>query len=267
MQEDGVLLPGIGFGVAAFLGLPSIFLALWLRPRSRWLVAAVLLHMASLMTVFITERYRMAAVPGLLLLASFGVVEFFRLLAAHRWVPATAYAVLAAAAFMVVQHAPPDRDLIDLDDYNTGVIDLENQHLDRAQPKLERVYLHNPCNAEAVFAMGNLSLAENKHSAAMRFYSRTLELDPEHHRAMNNLGVLAMEDGQWQAAQNLFNKALHLVPNDAKIYYLLARTCVALHDPTGARNAIDTAIQLEPRKVEYQHFREGMDKPPVSANS
>lgn len=261
MQEDGVLLPGIGFGVVASLGLPGLLLAAARRPRARWLIAAVLLHMASLMSVFVTERYRMAAVPGLLLLGSFGVFEMVRLLSGRRWVPAATFAVLLVGIGILVNRTPADSDLLCLDDYNTGVADLENRHFARARPKLERVLARKPDNAEAVFAMGNLSLAENRYNEAAHYYQRTLELDPMHHRAMNNLGVLAMQNKQWQAAQTLFVRAMEFAPQDAKLNYLLARTRIALNDPVGAGLAIDNALRLDPRSAAYQKVRAELDRP------
>ena len=100
LQEDGVLLPGIGFGVVAALGLPGMLLAVRRRPASRWIALAVGLHLASLMTVFVTERYRMAAVPGLLLLGAFGLTEIWREIQTVQWRPLAGYgAALAGGAF------------------------------------------------------------------------------------------------------------------------------------------------------------------------
>ncbi len=266
MQEDGVLLPGIGFGLVAGLGIPGLLLAAARRPRARWLVAAVLLHMLSLLSVFVTERYRMAAVPGLLLLASFGVVEFAALLTNRRWVPLATYAVLLLGSFLVAQRPLPDSGLLYLDDYNTGITDLANQHMERARPKLERVYNNNPNNAEAAFAMGNLALAESNNATAMVFYQRTLQLDSQHTRAMNNLAVLAMEQGQREAARSLFSQALQITPQDAKMEYLLANVCVSLHDLPGARDAIEAAIRLAPDRRDYQLLRSQVNQQSVPGN-
>ncbi len=73
LRGYGVVLPGLSFGVVAALGLPGMLLGIARIRRSRWIAAAILLHMASLLSVFVTERYRLAAVPGLLLFASFAL--------------------------------------------------------------------------------------------------------------------------------------------------------------------------------------------------
>jgi tetratricopeptide (TPR) repeat protein len=73
LRDEHATPPGLRFGFAAALGLPGLLFC-WRRwPRSRWVAGAVLLHMAALLPVFITERYRLAASPGLLLLGAGGL--------------------------------------------------------------------------------------------------------------------------------------------------------------------------------------------------
>ena len=73
LRDEHATPPGLRFGFAAALGLPGLIFC-WRRwPRSRWVAGSVLLHMAALLPVFITERYRLAAVPGLLLLGTGGL--------------------------------------------------------------------------------------------------------------------------------------------------------------------------------------------------
>ena len=79
-REQGITLPGFRFGIVAALALPGIIFAVVAVPASRWILAAVLLHLLSLLSVFVTERYRLAAVPGLLLFAAFGLWESLALL-------------------------------------------------------------------------------------------------------------------------------------------------------------------------------------------
>ena len=245
MREDGVPLPGPGFGLVTILGLPGLILAARLRPRARWIVAAVLLHMTSLLTVFITERYRMAVVPGLLLCGSFGLVELWREMNARRLVPVAAYTLLLAAAVVIV-YRPVDRRVLYIDDYNSSISDLEQNHLDRAQVKLERVIAANPNDTETNFALGNLWLAKGDRSRAKWFYRRTLELDPQHDRALNNLGVMAIEEKRWPLAELFLSGSLRIDPDDAKTNFLLAQVRLERNDVDGAQAAVADAMRLQP---------------------
>jgi hypothetical protein len=257
LKEDGVLLPGIGFGLAAALGLPGLALAVWRRPMSRWIALAVGLHLASLMTVFVTERYRMAAAPGLLLFGAFGLVEVCRDVSTVRWRPLAAYgAALAAACTLVCW--PVDSSIRSVDEFNSSLADLEQNRLGRAQEKLERVYAAHPNNAETAFALGNLWLAKGDRDRAKYFYRHTLQLDPQHDRALNNLGALAFQEKRWPLAEAFLDGALQIEPNDPKTSYLLAQVRWERHDFDGARLAIANAVRLQPGSAEFQKLSQEM---------
>src|SRR4030095_17100581 len=97
-----------GFGLIAALGLPGLIIACWKFPASRWIAAAVLLHMGSLLTVFVTELYRLAAVPGLLLFAAFGLWELWRNIATARYRLARLFLLLLFFWAAFVSIAPQD---------------------------------------------------------------------------------------------------------------------------------------------------------------
>ena len=98
LSDDGILPPGLRFGFIAALGLAGLLPAILLFPRSRWVAAAVVLHMCALMPVFVTERYRLAAVPGLMILAALGLWQLWANLVRGHWLGVGAYLVLAFGA-------------------------------------------------------------------------------------------------------------------------------------------------------------------------
>ena len=268
MRDDGVLLPGVTFGLAAMFGLPGLLLAVWRRPRARWVAAAVGLHMASLMTVFVTERYRLATVPGLLLLGSYGLVEaggaFLALgrrpLSAEpagRWAVGTValYAfVLLGAAFAT--HRPVGEDLRSHDVFNGSLADIEEGRYDRALEKLDRVLRTVPNNAETYFAMGNAWLGKGDADRAADCYRRTVQLDGRHYRALNNLAVIACQQKQPAAAEQLLVAALTIYASDAKANYLLACARKELGHHDDALAAAEEAVRLRPDLKEYRQLRD-----------
>ena len=262
-QEDGVLLPGPGFGLVAILALPGLVLAMMRRPASRWIVAAIVLHMASLLTVFVTERYRMAVVPGLLLLASFGLVEIWRDLSARQWRAIAIYGVALVAAVLIVER-PVEAGLQTLDEYNSSLTDLEQGRLDLAQQKLQRSLASNPDSAETNFAMGNVFLARGDRDSAKKFYRRTLQLDPNHDRVLNNLGVLALEEKRWPLAERFLEGSLRIDASDSKTHYLLARARRELGNTSGASEAVAEALRLEPGEPQYLRFAQELADPTLA---
>jgi Flp pilus assembly protein TadD len=251
LREQNVILPGIKFGLVAALAIPGFLLALSKYPLSRWVAAAVLLHMASLLTVFVTERYRVAAVPGLLVGASFGASELWQSCVSAKYSRAALYLILLLTATLFVSIPQKDPGLWALDAYNSGWQALQSNNLPLAERKLNVAYAYSPDNAEVNFALGNLRLDQGNKSAAESYYLTTLRLDSTHEGAYNNLGILALEEKRWSRAANLFAKALQQDPRDAKTYYLIAQAQFHARDFQNASLAIARAIELNPAEPQF----------------
>jgi Flp pilus assembly protein TadD len=260
LREEGVILPGVSFGIIAVLALPGMFLAWRRAPSSRWITAAILLLMAALLTVFITERYRLAAVPGLLIFAAFGLWWFWQNIAAQRLAHAGVYVALLLASTMFAAWPQRDPALWALDAYNSGRQALESNNLVAAEKKLALAYSYVPDNAETNFALGNLYLARHETLRAKSFYAVTLRLDPNHAGAYNNLGLLALQENQSDLAADLFSHALQRGSRSAKNYYLLAEAHFKSGKIDNARSEIAEAIKLSPIQPEFQHLRDQIEQ-------
>ena len=260
LREQNVILPGVKFGLVAALAIPGFLLAFARFPLSRWVAAAVLLHMASLLTVFVTERYRIAAVPGLLLGASFGVSELWQSCVSAKYSRAALYLVLLLAATLFVSIPQKDSGLWALDAYNSGWQALQTHNLPLAEKKLNVAYAYAPENAEVNFALGNLRLDQGNNSAAESYYLAALSFDPNHEGACNNLGILALEEKRWSRAAKFFAKAVQQDPGDAKTYYLIAQAQLHAHDFQNASLAIARAIELNPAEPRFHALSEAIQR-------
>ncbi|HEY2714354.1 MAG TPA: tetratricopeptide repeat protein [Chthoniobacterales bacterium] len=251
LREEAIIIPGESFGLVAALGIAGMFVACRRWPDARWIAAAVLLQMASLLAVFVTERYRLAAVPGLLLFAAYGIVELWRRIKMRRYQDALVFVAILVGSTLFVSLPQRDPTLWALDSYNSGIRALDAGRLAVAQDKFEKAYAYSPNNAELNFALGNLYLAEGKNDSAKKFYTASLSLNPTHERALNNLGVVALNEGHWRLAGEFFSRALEQSPKDAKMHYLLASAEFASGDLLAASNAISTARKLDPARPEF----------------
>jgi Tfp pilus assembly protein PilF len=260
LREQHVILPGLKFGLVAALAIPGFVLAFARFPLSRWVAAAILLHVASLLTVFVTERYRVAAVPGLLLGASFGVSELWQSCVSAKYSRAALYLLLLLAATLFVSIPKKDPGLWALDAYNSGWQALQSNNLPLAEKKLKVAYAYAPENAEVNFALGNLRLAQGNSPAAESYYLAALSLDPNHEGAYNNLGILALEEKRWSLAATFFDKALQQDPRDAKTYYLIAQAQFHARDFENASVAIGRAIELNPAEPQFHALREEIQR-------
>jgi tetratricopeptide (TPR) repeat protein len=256
LREQRVTLPGLGFGFIAILAIPGLLIAAVKIPLSRWVSMAVLLVMASLLTVFITERYRVAAVPGLLLGASFGLWQLWQNWTLAHYRELMVYGLLLLLAGWFVTRPQTDTGLWALDAYNSGWQALQTNNLPLAEKKLLLAYSYVPENAEINFAMGNLENAKSNKSRAKRYYASSLQLNPRHEGALNNLGILALEENRWELAAKFFDKAIEIDPNDEKALYLLAKTFLRLGDRDKARLEISRALAIDPTRTEFLKLRD-----------
>ncbi len=252
LRDEGVILPGLRFGLVAALALPGMFLGLLQLPRSRWIVAAILLHMVSLLSVFVTERYRLAVVPGLFLFAAFTLWKIFDSIATGRL--ATALGLVAAVIVATWFVSQPQRDpsLWALEAYNSGWQALESNNLPVAQKKLELAYRYVPQNPEINLALGNLWLERKDFARAETFYRATLALEPNHKSALNNLGVVALDTGRWETAVELFEAAITAEPRNAKSHYLLAQAQFKSGNLKDADHEVRKALELMPDQPEFK---------------
>ena len=256
LREQNVTLPGIYFGLVAVLALPAIFLVWKTAPLSRWIAVAIALHVLALLPVFVTERYRLPIVPGLLIFAAFGLVAFFNDVVAGKFRWAIAYAAFLIVSSYFISWPQRDPSLWALDAYNSGWQALESGNLPLAERKLQLARAYVPTNPETNFALGNLRLAEGNSAAASTFYLTTLQLDDGHRGALNNLGVIALDHKQFDLAEHWFRRALDLNTRSAKTHFLLARTYAARGDRADACAEIDSAVALSPQQPEFRQLRE-----------
>ena len=286
-SEAGVLLPGLRFGLVAALALAAAPWALAQAPKSRWVASAVLLHLAALMPVFVTERYRMAAVPGLLIIASFGLWKLWRDLRIAQWKGAATYGAMSAAAALFVSWPQSDRGLWALDSCNTGIKETEAGKIEEAQKHLERAYALVPENSEINFALGNLWWKKRDRVLATALatpfafvpdfcewrearkhitqYYAAAYANRRHAGVRNNLAVLALAEGNPKAAAHFLSEAVAIEPGDASAHYLLAKTRWQLGDYDGAHGEIAIAISLDPQRPEFRALADRIPMKPPAA--
>lgn len=252
LRQQRILLPGLHFGIVAAFAIPGLLFSFRAFPASRWIAAAILLHMAAVLPVFVTERYRLAAVPGLLVFAAFGLQTLWQScsLGSYRTLVSYLGLLLAAAFFVTLPRKEPS--LWAMEAYNSGRLALESNNLLLAELHLLRAYAYVPDNPETNFALGNLRLAQGNPEGAKSFYRATLLTDGKHKGALNNLGVLALEERQWEMAIKFFHASIQSDPADAKTHYLLARAELDNGDAATALSEIQIALRLQPEQPEFR---------------
>jgi tetratricopeptide (TPR) repeat protein len=246
--------------LVAVLGLAGAVVVWRHSPGSRWIVAAIALQLAAVIPIFITERYRLPAVPGLLVLAGCGLHRLWHNCAQGNYRNAGLQLGMVAIGAFFVTLPRHDPALWALEAYNSGRFALETNDLTAADRYLQRAYALVPNNAETNLALGNLRLAQGNRSDAIAFYQSVLLLDPKHKSALNNMGVIALDDRRPAEAKEFFRKAIEQEPENAKTHFLLAKAELALGNIEGAKAALAQALQREPDRTEYRELHEEIER-------
>jgi len=256
LRDHGTIFPGLHFAVVAAFGVAGIVFGWRAYPGSRWIAIAIALQMAAILPVFVTERYRLAAVPGLLVLGILGLRQLWTHCANREYSGAALQMGLIAAIASLVSLPRHDPSLWALEAYNSGKFALEANDLTLAEQHLQRAYSLAPSNAEINFALGNLRLAQGDAVAAKKYYQTALSIDDKHKGALNNLGVVALTESQPGAAADYFRRSLTLEPQNAKTHYLLAKALLADGRPTEAAAALKRAVELGGERAEFASLYE-----------
>jgi tetratricopeptide (TPR) repeat protein len=285
LRSEGLIPPGLRWGQFSPFALVGLFFALCRWPRLRWVAAAVLLLLMALLPVFVTERYRLIAAPGLILLALGGLAWLWEKIASRALVPAAAYLMVLAGASWWTTRPRPDIGLWSLDFYKAGIRatdaamrlppeeeEYANQ-LSRAKTALERAYAYVPQNAEVLFALGNLWTVRGDPAKAVTCFLAALDLNPRHDAALANLAQVYSDRSQWKDALPYMERATELAPENYKRWYALSLIYKGLGDAAKARESATRALSLllpiaqaEPRNPERwstlaQVYQELGDRP------
>jgi tetratricopeptide (TPR) repeat protein len=256
LRNGGVVLPGLHFGLVAAFAFPGACLSIWRFPATRWIVAAILLHLSAVLPVFVTERYRLAVVPGLILFAAAGVWMFWEScsLARGRIMAGYLAALVAAAVFVTWPQCEPAPWALKF--YNSGAQALDLQDWNVAQKHLELAHAYVPDSTEVNLALGNLWLQQQNLSLAEAYYLAVLRVDSRHKAALSNLAVVALSGKEWEIAANFLRAALDVDPNDAKTHYLYARAQFEAGHMSDALSEIQIALRLRPGQREFEDLYE-----------
>lgn len=298
LKSESVLWPGIRFGLVSafgFVGGTLVWrdnaLARWIgvplawrdNPAGRWVAGAVLLHMLALMPVFITERYRLAAAPGLLALGAYALACIAHWWRAMEWRP-LAYCTVGLAIWAVEiggkDHAGRLTSMIP---YNLAVSELDaaqrlreeltvapgdprkqesrTRMLASAAAHLAEAEKFAPNSAILHLAYGRYWSEAGDRAKAKAAYARAHAADPAFTDATIDLAVMELEGRHFAEAAVLLEQVTVQTPDEAGPFYLLARAQQGAGDRPAALRAIQRARELEPRNPAFAALEKALQQP------
>ncbi len=220
-QESWVLRYfGVGFGTLSILaGLGLVLLGK--RIRNFWPVLVFLAGwIVSTVAFFLFSRYRLPAVPCLLLLASMPIAGFFESLKQEKKLQAALLAAAVVAAFAVPM-AVKFKPRMDLVHYNLGVLYDQKGDLQEAA----------------------------------RHYREALTINPKDFLSCLNLGIIEANQGRWQDALRWYERAAALESRLEGAQINMANVYITLGKIPEAEAALERALAINPGSIEALHSK------------
>jgi 4-amino-4-deoxy-L-arabinose transferase-like glycosyltransferase len=237
-------LPLLEFGGAAILFAAGLLLA---RKHLGDFAPALLLAlgwMASTVLFFLFSRYRVPAVPALLVLGGVVLAEIPASWRSRRQV-ALGMAGLCAVA-LLLPHAAGFEPRMDLVEYNLGRLDEESGLPEEAGEHYRAAFALNPRDFLSALNLGNLAARRRDWPTALGFYERAAALEPRSDDAESNLGGVYLALGDLVRAEAHLDRALALNPGNLPALQNETLLHARRGDLTGARELNRRALAAEP---------------------
>ncbi|MDP8248295.1 MAG: tetratricopeptide repeat protein [Candidatus Tritonobacter lacicola] len=221
----------LGFGIIGPLGLFGMVLFMRNWRKCLVLYLFILSYMVSVVIFYVSARFRLPAVPFLILFASASLVTLYDWLRDGRWrylIPALASLAILCVIVGGWRVCP---------DYLT---------------------LYPPIRFDAEYY--NLGETYNKAGQpreALATYRKAIEINPMHAAAYNNLGSLYDSLGKKEEAIESFRSATRINPGYSLAHYNLALALLKSGYEKEAAKEIELSIKTDPGYVD-PHFKLGL---------
>jgi 4-amino-4-deoxy-L-arabinose transferase-like glycosyltransferase len=237
-------LPLPEFGGSVILALTGLVLA---RRRLNPFGPALLFAfgwMVSTVIFFLFARYRLPAVPALLLLGGVALAEIPTAWRSRR-PQAVGLAAIGAAAFLLpraVGFAPR----MDLVRYNLGRLAEEQGRPEEARQQYQAAFALNPRDFLAALNLGNLAARSRDWPTALGFYAQAEALEPRSDDVESNLGGAYLATRDFGQAEAHLDRALALNPRNLPALQNKTLLLARRGDLAGARQLNQRLLELDP---------------------
>jgi tetratricopeptide (TPR) repeat protein len=242
--------PFFGFGLVSPLGLLGVLFAV---RRMRQKQALLLLYFGacagSIILFFISDRYRLPAVPFFIIFAALAAVELGRAAAAREARKLAAAALPAALLFFLVNF---DFDSIagsrvtGTHDNNLATLYVRMGETEKALDHLKRAIECDPGIAAAHSNLGQLQVEMGNLEAGESSLRRALAIDPAYAVAHYNLGMALEKKGETEAALRHYRTAVDISPALSEARVNLAKMLLNAGDAAAARAHYQAALAEDP---------------------
>ena len=103
----------------------------------------------------------------------------------------------------------------------------EDTYSDMVEKELKIWNLTHPDDTDVLFTLGLMNKKKGNLDLAEKYYLETLEIDPNHSLALNNLGNIYYIQGNYNRAEAYYLKSLNIDPESATTYYNMYKRSIS----------------------------------------
>jgi Flp pilus assembly protein TadD len=246
------------FGLVAPLSLLGLLLA-WRRRRGAIPAAFLLAALLAVVPFHVRARYRLPAVPVLLILAAHAADRGLEAARSRR-----GRALAGAGAFLLASGLVVNADLYGIRStprlplhHYLGLSHLEKGRFPEAEAEFRLALGENDWDASTHNSLGNALERQGRSAEAEESYRRAMALAPEYRTPLSNLGLLLLRQRRYGEAREVLARATELDPSYASPHNHLGRLHLELKDYPAALASFEAAARLEPSRADA-HFNRGL---------
>ncbi|MCX6350146.1 MAG: tetratricopeptide repeat protein [Candidatus Aureabacteria bacterium] len=244
-------IPLLVFPIVSPVALLGIILS-W-RERRRLLPLYLFLaaYLFSTALYFINSRYRLPAVPFLLLFFAYTPWWWRERYREKRWhlIPLSLVLLLALVFFTSPGLAGKPRFVLNLGaGYNhLGTFYSQKGDIARALKEFQRALELEPYRAEAHYNLGNIHLKQGAYAAAISAYREAIRLNPFYESARLSLGLAYEGTGEKDRARREYQEVIQNLPRNPPAYLRLSQLLVSENKYDDAIAILNRLLSLQPQ--------------------
>jgi Flp pilus assembly protein TadD/4-amino-4-deoxy-L-arabinose transferase-like glycosyltransferase len=250
--------PLVPFGLISPLAMVGLLWVAVRGPRPGLLLTVTAVSVASVLTFFVTSRYRLPIVPLLAMFAAVGMLTTVQTIRSgtprRRVAWASGLVLLVALTNYAFPSLVPHTSAVD-SAFNVGVAYYRAGDLPHTREKMREVTTKQPGNAEAQFLLGLACINDSARSSdlvqeAARAFSRAAALDPHNPDYLLNLGKIDVLTGQYEAALVPLRALTEIDATKSEPRYRMGIALYRLGRHPEAEEQLLAASWLDPRNAE-----------------
>jgi tetratricopeptide (TPR) repeat protein len=228
-------LPLVSYAVVMPFGLVGLGLVAVRRNKAGWVIGAAFLgSAATCIAFFVIWRFRLPAIPFLLVLGGLAVREVVTAAGARAWKQlfglAVALALLSTLSLTSLAGVRKGEHIAAYICNEAGLLAAAGE-AERAIGVYEEAVAADPRDAQAYYYMGKAYASLGRMAESKEMMNKAIEVNPNYRPFANlSLGTALARQGELVGARSYFRQAIAADPGLAMAHYNLASVALALGD-------------------------------------